>query len=294
MTLRLNLEALIAMDAIDRHKNFADAARALHKVPSALTYTIQKLEQDLDVLIFDRRGHRAKLTPAGMHLLKEGRKLLEQSAVICDETKHIAHGREAQITMAVDTIISIETLIPLIKKFHTAFPTIKLRIQEHALNGTWETLADNRADIIIAASHQQIPGNYQLKKLAKIAFSLCVTPTHPFAKTQKPITTEELEKETIILIADSSMHFTPRTIGFDTPLKSITFTTMEQKIHAQTEGLGIGFLPKSRIKHLLKDKSLIAVPTTHPRPPADIYLAWRNNNTGIGVQWLVEHIHIKA
>ena len=74
--MHLTLEALQILDIIDRKGSFASAASALGRVPSALTYTIRKLEDDLDLLLFDRRGHRAKLTSAGRELLLEGRHLL--------------------------------------------------------------------------------------------------------------------------------------------------------------------------------------------------------------------------
>ena len=51
--------------------SFAAAAEELHRVPSAMIYAVQKLEQDLGVSIFDRRGHRAKLTPVGQALLRD-------------------------------------------------------------------------------------------------------------------------------------------------------------------------------------------------------------------------------
>ncbi|WP_140411965.1 LysR family transcriptional regulator, partial [Escherichia coli] len=54
----LTLEALRVMDAIDRRGSFAAAADELGRVPSALSYTMQKLEEELDVVLFDRSGHR--------------------------------------------------------------------------------------------------------------------------------------------------------------------------------------------------------------------------------------------
>ena len=50
----LTLEALRVMDAIDRRGSFAAAADELGRVPSALSYTMQKLEEELDVVLFDR------------------------------------------------------------------------------------------------------------------------------------------------------------------------------------------------------------------------------------------------
>lgn len=58
----LTLEALRVMDAIDRRGSFAAAADELGRVPSALSYTMQKLEEELDVVLFDRSGHRTKFT----------------------------------------------------------------------------------------------------------------------------------------------------------------------------------------------------------------------------------------
>ena len=53
------------MDAIDRRGSFAAAADELGRVPSALSYTMQKLEEELDVVLFDRSGHRTKFTNVG-------------------------------------------------------------------------------------------------------------------------------------------------------------------------------------------------------------------------------------
>ena len=54
--MRISLDSLAVLDAIARNGSFAAAAEALHKVPSALTYTVQKLEQQLGLVIFDRSG----------------------------------------------------------------------------------------------------------------------------------------------------------------------------------------------------------------------------------------------
>ena len=72
----LTLESLQLVDAIARRGSFAGAASELGRVPSAVTYAVRRLEEDLDVLLFDRGGYRARLTPAGEELLREGRHLL--------------------------------------------------------------------------------------------------------------------------------------------------------------------------------------------------------------------------
>ena len=72
----ITIEALKVLDVIDRRGSYAAAAEELNKVPSALSYVMQKLEEQLDVTLFQKQGRRAVLTPAGRHLLEQGRELL--------------------------------------------------------------------------------------------------------------------------------------------------------------------------------------------------------------------------
>src|SRR5258706_6976771 len=82
--MKLSLEALQVLDAIDRKGSFAAAADDLHRVPSAITYSVRQLEEGLGVGLFDRTGHRAVLTDAGRELLTEGRRLLQAAAdLVC-------------------------------------------------------------------------------------------------------------------------------------------------------------------------------------------------------------------
>ncbi|MGZ5048931.1 MAG: LysR family transcriptional regulator, partial [Usitatibacter sp.] len=78
--MALTLESLQVLDAIDRRGSFAGAAEDLHRVPSAITYSVRQLEDGLGIELFDRSGHRAVLTDAGRELLAEGRRLLQAAA----------------------------------------------------------------------------------------------------------------------------------------------------------------------------------------------------------------------
>ena len=57
--MRVNFDVLMILDALDRHGSFATAAESLYKTPAALSYMIQKLESDLNIVLLDRSGHRA-------------------------------------------------------------------------------------------------------------------------------------------------------------------------------------------------------------------------------------------
>jgi DNA-binding transcriptional LysR family regulator len=69
------LDVLVILDALEKGELCRRVGKAL-KTPSALSYTIHKLESDLNIQLLDRSGHRARFTPTGQMLLEKGREVL--------------------------------------------------------------------------------------------------------------------------------------------------------------------------------------------------------------------------
>ena len=106
--MKLTLDALRVIDAIDATGSFAAAGDALFRVPSAITYSVRKLEEDLGVTVFDRSGRRAKLTPAGRELLERGRRLLADAEGLEDHVRRMATGWETELRIAVDDVATLQ------------------------------------------------------------------------------------------------------------------------------------------------------------------------------------------
>src|ERR1035437_2925352 len=138
--MKLTLDALQVMDAIERKGSFAAAAAELHRVPSALTYTVQKLEQDLDVVLFDRSGHRARLTPAGQELMQEGRQLLRAAGELECRVQRVATGWETAFRIALDIMIPAVHLFPLTAESYAEQSVSRIRLAHEVLSGTWHAL----------------------------------------------------------------------------------------------------------------------------------------------------------
>lgn len=111
----LTLEALRVMDAIDRRGSFAAAADELGRVPSALSYTMQKLEEELDVVLFDRSAI-AKFTNVGRMLLERGRVLLEAADKLTTDAEALARGGETHLTIVTEALVPTPAFFPLIDK----------------------------------------------------------------------------------------------------------------------------------------------------------------------------------
>lgn len=112
--MRLNLEALLILDALDRHGSFAAAAAVLFKTPSALSYMVQKLENDLDITLLDRSGHRAKFTDTGKLMLEKGRSILRAAQDLEQQARYVENGWESEITLGIDASFPFKRLLPLI------------------------------------------------------------------------------------------------------------------------------------------------------------------------------------
>ncbi len=70
------LDVLVILDALEKRGALPRLRQSSIKTPSALSYTIHKLESDLNIQLLDRSGHRARFTCTGQMLLEKGRELL--------------------------------------------------------------------------------------------------------------------------------------------------------------------------------------------------------------------------
>jgi DNA-binding transcriptional LysR family regulator len=157
MPAQISLDALKVLDAIDRHGSFAAAAEALFRVPSAITYTMQKLEEEHRIKVFEKHGRRMVLTPVGRMLLQHGRQILQATESLSEMAQRMAHGWEAQLTIAINALFPVELIYPLVKRFQQVQPDIHLILRYETLAGTWDCLHDGRADMVIAAPGRGTP-----------------------------------------------------------------------------------------------------------------------------------------
>lgn len=289
--MRLTLDGLQVLDAIDRRGSFAAAARELNRVPSALTYAIQQLEQDLDVLLFDRRGHRAQLTPAGHELLSEGRRLLRAAADLECRIQQVATGWETELRIAVDTVIGPERLFPLIDEFYRQQSTTRIKVLAEVLGGDWDALADERADLVIGASGEPPSGlAVATLPLGRLAFAFVAAPGHPIHAEPLPLSQVSITKYRAVSVADSSRHLPPRTVGLLGGQDVLTLPNMAAKLAAHVAGLGVGFLPVPLAEREVEAGRLVILPVEIPKPAGEAVIAWRPSRTGKALRWFIRRL----
>lgn len=293
--MNLTLESLRILDTIDRRGSFAAAALALDRVPSALTYTVRKLEEDLDVLLFDRRGHRAKLTPAGLELLTEGRHLLRAATDLEQRVKRTAKGWEVELRIVMDSIIPFEKMLPLIAAFDRESAGTRLRFSTEVLSGVWEALLTGEADLAIGAAYDgpesiHMSGDFRVRPLGGLDWVFAVAPGHPLAALPDPLPASAIQMHRAVAVGDSGRVLTQITSGLLSGQETLTVPTMESKLAAQLAGLGCGHLPRLVAAPHIASGALVEKKTLEAKPPGTSSIAWRTASRGKCLKWFLARL----
>jgi DNA-binding transcriptional LysR family regulator len=291
--MALALESLAVLDAIDRRGSFAAAAVELDRVPSAITYTVRKLEDELDVLLFDRRGHRARLTPAGRLLLDDGRRLLAAADEVEQRVRRVATGWEVELRIAVDVMVPFARVLPLAAEFYeecrarNAMHT-RLKFSREVLGGAWDALAEGRADLVLGAPGDPPPGGgYRTRVMAEAPLIFAVARGHPLAAATEPLSEAQIAGFRAVVAADTSRRLTPRTVGLLAGQDTLTVPDLDTKLAAQVAGLGCGFLAAFLAAADVASGRLIIKTVEPVRAPVRLHVAWREARPGRALAWWI-------
>ena len=289
--LRISLDALLTVDTIARRGSFSAAAKELFRVPSTISYTVSKLEEDLGVQLFERFGPRVVLTPAGEELLKEGRYLLKAAGDLESRVRRVASGWETEFTLGMDSMLSPLGLQDAIRAFYEVADQTRLRIVKEALSGTWESLLDRRVDLLVgAAGEGPSGGGYTAEPLARMSFVFVVAPEHPLARVPHRLGKADLAPYRAVSVADSVRTLQARTVGLLFGQDTITVPDMQTKYEFQLAGLGFGFLPEAWARADIAAGRLVVKAVEEPKPDETLYLAWRTGEDGAALRWWRERM----
>lgn len=285
----LTLEALRVMDAIDRRGSFAAAADELGRVPSALSYTMQKLEEELDVVLFDRSGHRTKFTNVGRMLLERGRVLLEAAEKLTTDAEALARGWETHLTIVTEALVPTEALFPLVEKLSQKANT-QISLITEVLAGAWERLEQGRADIVIAPDlHFRASTEINTRKLYTMMSVYVASTDHPIHDEPEPQSEVTRVKYRGIAVADTARERPVLTVQLLDKQQRLTVSSIDDKRRALLAGLGIATMPYALVEKDIAEGRLRVVSPEYTRE-VDIIMAWRRDSMGEAKAWCLREI----
>ena len=272
--------------AVAEHKNFTKAAEKVFVTQPTLSMQIQKLEEELDVQIFDRGKKPIELTEVGKKIVLQARNIVDESdriQDIVDQQKGFVGG---EFKLGVIPTVT-PTLLPMfLNNFIQKHPKINLKVEELRTESIIEQLREGHMDAAIAATPLE---NEDIKErvLYYEPFVGYVPPSHRLGK-EKKIKTSDLELDEVLLLEDGhcfkdnilNLCKTSKVSGDKKfQLQSGSFETL---VKLSNEGLGMTLLPYLHTLDLRKEDRSNLKMFEEPVPAREVSLIY--HKSGLKIQ----------
>jgi len=285
---RISLEQWRTLQSVVDAGGYAQAAAALHKSQSAVTYAVQKIERQLDLKLFEIEGRKARLTHNGQVLYRRARALLEEAGAVESAAHTLAAGWESELSLAVEIIFPTWLLLKCFERFAAEHPETRIELYETVLSGTEEALVQRRVAIAIGS---YIPSGFVGDALMPIRFIAAAHPDHPLHQLGRELTPRDLRHYRQLVVRDSGAARS-RSSPWLGSEQRWTFSHKATSIHAAVSGLGFAWFSEDTIRNELADGSLKPLPLREGRELwAQLYLMYADRDeAGPGALRLVEII----
>ena len=283
---RITLEQWRAFHAVVEHGGYAQAAEALNKSQSTLSYAVQKLEHLLGVKVLAVTGRKAHLTEAGEVLLRRSRQLVENAQLVEKVADSLAQGVEPALTLAVDVIFPYDDLLCLLATFSEHYPETRIELAEVVLSGGHDLLLSGVVDILVSSV---VPQGFVGEPLLQVDFCCVANPGHPLHQLERELTLQDLKQYRQIVTRDSGAQrrFSASWLEAE---QRWTVSNLSTSIKALSNGLGFAWVPRRHIEKELAQGQLKLLPLTEGAHRfAQLYLIFRDRDgAGPATRFLVD------
>jgi DNA-binding transcriptional LysR family regulator len=253
---RSTLEQWQVLQAIVECGGYAQAAEALHRSQSSVSYMVAKLQEQLGVELLEIDGRRARLTRTGEALLAKARELLGGAFQLEQLAASLGEGWEPQIGIAVDSLFPVELLVQVLRDFEPWAKHTRVNLEETVLSGSEDALIEKRVDIAIV---NRIPPGFLGDALMDIEFVAVAHPCHPLHALGRELEIADLERELHIVVRDSGT-LNPRDHGWLNTNHRWSVTNPNTRLEMLCAGLGFGWLAEHKIRSQLEQGLLKPLP----------------------------------
>ena len=293
----MTLTELKYIVAVAREKHFGKAAEACFVSQPTLSVAIKKLEDELDVKLFERSANEVTVTPLGQEIVRQAQSVLEQAANIKEIAKRGKDPLAGPLRLGVIHTIGPYLLPALVTQAITRTPQMPLMLQENFTVKLLEMLRTGEIDCAIMAEPFPDTG-LAIAPLYDEPFLAAVPAAHAFAK-RRSITSEELKSETMLLLGnghcfrDHVLEVCPEFARFSSDAdgirKSFEGSSLETIKHMVAAGMGVTLVPRLSVpagalgqtsQQRKDDRAFIKyIPFDGDPPTRRVVLAWRRSFT---------------
>jgi len=282
----MTLTELRYIVAVARERHFGRAAEACFVSQPTLSVAVKKLEDELDVKLFERGSAEISVTPLGEEIVRQAQAVLEQAQAIKEIAKRGKDPLAGALRLGVIYTIGPYLLPDLVRSAIARVPQMPLMLQENFTVKLLEMLRAGELDCAILAE-PFMDTNLAVAPLYDEPFLIAVPRNHPFAQRDK-ISAEELKRETMLLLGaghcfrDHVLEVCPEFARFSSDAegirKSFEGSSLETIKHMVAAGMGVTVVPSLSIPPE-PHPHLVFVPFEDPVPTRRVVLAWRRSFT---------------
>ncbi|MDY5482062.1 MAG: LysR family transcriptional regulator [Veillonella caviae] len=185
--------------------NMTHAAQQLYLSQPNLTVAIKRLEEELNITLFERHHKSVSLTPEGARFYKQLFPIIQDLHTLLQEIKSINSDELAPISIGIPPMIGSFVMRPLLNFFKQTYPMKELTIVEDGSIGLQQKLSQGDLDIAIIIITNELPKNLASIPLRSVEYKACVPKSHTLAN-HTTITYDELQSESLIMMQLDSFH----------------------------------------------------------------------------------------
>jgi DNA-binding transcriptional LysR family regulator len=285
---RVSLDQWRTLQAVVEQGGFAQAARHLHRSQSAVSYAVQRLQDNLGVPVLHLEGRRAVLTEAGEVVLRRARQLLRDADALETLARELKAGWEAEIRLVVDAAFPTEILMVALQAFAPHDRGTRVLMQEVVLSGAMDALREGTADLVISAG---MPEHVLADELIEIEFIAVAHPNHPLHQLGRVLEFSDLRREMQIVIRDSG-HYQVADHGWLESEHRWTVSSIDRAVATVMRGLGFAWLPRHSLASPLDAGQLKILPLAQGQSyRTHLYLSYAHpEHVGPATRLLTRHL----
>jgi LysR family transcriptional regulator, hydrogen peroxide-inducible genes activator len=278
----MTLTELKYIVAVARERHFGRAAEACHVSQPTLSVAVKKLEEELDVRLFERGANEVSTTPLGEQIVRQAQQVIEQAAAIREIAKTGKDPVSGPLRLGVIYTVGPYLLPELVRQAIERVPQMPLVLQENFTARLLDMLRTGDLDCAILAEPFPDTG-LAVAPLYDEPFLAAVPRTHPMAQRES-ITAEELKNETMLLLGtghcfrDHVLEVCPEYARFSSGAegirKSFEGSSLETIKYMVASGMGVTVVPRLSVP-AEPQPHVAYIPFTEPAPTRRVVLVWR-------------------
>jgi DNA-binding transcriptional LysR family regulator len=253
---KTTLEQWAVLASVVDEGGFAQAAVALHRSQSAVSYSIARLQESLGVPLLSIKGRKSVLTSHGESLLARARSLIQELDSLEALARSLQKGWESELTLIVDAAFPRAQLLNIIAELQHTCPSTQIQLSDVILSGAEQAIVESIGDLVVTS---RVPPGYLGDWLLDVNFVAVARPDHPLLQLGRELTTEDLVRHVQAVVRDSgTLH--PRDEGWLGAEHRFTVSSMDASLATLLAGLAYAWLPEHMLLEHLQDSSLRRLP----------------------------------